>query len=343
VQLTDTDVAFVLKGFMRRSKGNLVRHMKIRAELAHETTSFRCDAFEIMTICSESHRDLVKRNEDTNLILRGLRRNGQFAWRPDLLAGKLIKADEQPWAAGLKMGSHRYPQSWLASRFDWLDAKGVPIQPDWRRTLKDPGPLKEKSEDVATEEIAKFFAKDQYTWEEDRFTQDHIVKMCGVEIKVPVVDLEFDEMGAMPEELAELLKTSHRDRDRKPPDEWLQKKISKKIGKASGESLSRLRLALCGFADELHKGLEEDLQKQTRMEIFRKLKFVSRCSAKGTNKIVKKTTMKHVKKMLLKKKVRHDHCCIVDEVKVVASVNKAPRIRGGFIIMGVLLFCAGPS
>ena len=98
VQVTDTDVAFVLKGFMRRSKDNLVRQMKDRASAAGAHVSFRCDAFEIMTICSESHRDFAKTDQDTKLALRALRRNGQFAWRPDILRGKLVKVDEQPWA-----------------------------------------------------------------------------------------------------------------------------------------------------------------------------------------------------------------------------------------------------
>ena len=96
-----------------------------------------------------------------------------------------MKADEQPWAKDLKMGSHRYPQSWLACRFDWLDAKNVPIQPDWRRTLKDQQGLKDLEMEAAITKVMKFFAKDQYTWEDDRFTQDHMVNMCGVEIKVP--------------------------------------------------------------------------------------------------------------------------------------------------------------
>ena len=138
----------------------------------------------------------------------------------------------------------------------------------------------------------KFSAKDQYTWEEDRFTQDHIVTMCGTEIKIPVLELEFEEMAAMPKELAEVLQTSHRDRMRKPADELLQKKLGKIATRSSAESLSRMRLAVCGFADELHAGLNEELKKKTRMEIFRALRFVARTPAKGTKKIVQKISKK---------------------------------------------------
>ena len=102
------------------------------------------------------------------------------------------------------MGSHRYPRSWLDNRFGWLDVNGKPIEPDWRRTLKDTKTLATGDPAIVTETVMKCLSKDQYTWDEDRFTQYHIVTMCGVEIEVPVLDLEFDEMVAMPEELAEL-------------------------------------------------------------------------------------------------------------------------------------------
>jgi hypothetical protein len=275
--------------------------MKQRAQQTGDEMSFRCDAFEIATICAESHQDLVQRNADTNLILKALRRNGQFAWRPDLAAGKLVKVDDQPWAAGMKMGSHRYPQTWLDTRFDWLDKDLVPIQPDWRRTLKDQKGLEEHPSGDAAEVVMKHFAKDQYSWDEDRFTHDYVLNMCGVEIKVPVLDLEFDEMGAMPKELEELLKIRYKDRNLKPVDEFLQRKLAKKMPKRSGESLSRMRLALCGFADELHAGLEAELQKKTRMEVFRKLKFVA-SSSKGSKKVAFKGIKKNLVKMLKKKK-----------------------------------------
>ena len=217
VQVTDTDVAFVLKSFMKRSKDRLIAQMKLRAQQTGYEMSFRCDAFEMATICAESHQDLVQRNADTKMVLKALRRNCQFAWRADLAAGKLVKVDDQAWAASMKMGSHRYPQTWLDSRFDWLDKDLVPIQPDWRRTLKDLKGLEKHSVEDAANVVMEHFAKDQYSWDEDRFTHDYVLKVCGLEISVPVLDLQFDEMGAMPEELAELLKTSHRYRGQKPP------------------------------------------------------------------------------------------------------------------------------
>ena len=72
-----------------------------------------------------------------------------------------------------------------------------------------------------------------------------------------MLDLEVDEMIAMPAELAELLKTSHRDWLRKPADDLLQKKLSKVATRSSAESLSRMRLAMCGIGDELRRGLPE--------------------------------------------------------------------------------------
>ena len=66
-----------------------------------------------------------------------------------------------------------------------------------------------------------------------------------------------------------------------------------------------MRLAVCGFADELHAGLNEELKKKTRIEIFRALRFVARTPAKGTKKIVQKISNKPIAKKLAppKKKV----------------------------------------
>ena len=78
-QLTDTDIAFVLKSFLRRSKGRLILQMKQRASHSGSYAHVRCSLFEIMTMVAESHQDLATRNEDTQLIVKGLRCNGCFA------------------------------------------------------------------------------------------------------------------------------------------------------------------------------------------------------------------------------------------------------------------------
>ena len=67
-----------------------------------------------------------------DLVLKALRRNGQLAYV--VRAGKMEKITEEnaPWVKDLgDLGSHRYPVGWLADRYSWLDADGIPQKPVW--------------------------------------------------------------------------------------------------------------------------------------------------------------------------------------------------------------------
>ena len=131
---------------------------------------------------------------------------------------------------------------------------------------------------------------------------------------------------------------------RRPADELLQKKVGKIATRSSAESLSRMRLAVCGFADELHAGLTEELKKKTRMEIFRALRFVARTPAKGTKKIVHKISKKLAAKMLAKKKRRLDVSFEEFSWREYEPPAHSPPWGGGGggYSGGVFLFCAGP-
>ena len=94
----------------------------------------------------------MQRTTDENLVLAGLRRNGQLGYKPDMVEQRLLKVEmkEGTWSAGLKEGSHRYPNSFLLDRYTWLDDAGRPIPVDWRRAdpantdvevKRAPGPL----------------------------------------------------------------------------------------------------------------------------------------------------------------------------------------------------------
>jgi hypothetical protein len=63
---------------------------------------------EMLSVLQHSLAKLTTKNQESNLTLAGLRRNGMLAWRPDLKAGKLVRADEQAWAQKLPEKSHRY-------------------------------------------------------------------------------------------------------------------------------------------------------------------------------------------------------------------------------------------
>ena len=54
-------------------------------------------------------------------------RNLWTVLRPNITEGKFEKVTEQPWAQGLKLGTHRLRHSWVEKRFDNLDEQGFPM------------------------------------------------------------------------------------------------------------------------------------------------------------------------------------------------------------------------
>ena len=84
-QLTDTDVAFVLKHFARSEKEQIVTEKKPAAHRAGEEMPLGCRPYEIMRIANAAHKGVAQRNTDENLVLAGLRRNGQLGYRPDMV------------------------------------------------------------------------------------------------------------------------------------------------------------------------------------------------------------------------------------------------------------------
>ena len=88
-QLTDTDIAFVLNAFARKEKEQIVVERKIVAKQVGQETPLTCKPYEMMRIAKAARDGVVKRNRDENLVLKGLRRNGQLGYRPDLAERKL--------------------------------------------------------------------------------------------------------------------------------------------------------------------------------------------------------------------------------------------------------------
>ena len=64
-------------------------------------------------------RSVMKLNQDIlegNTILKGMRRNGMLSYRPDLVAGCLVKSETQAWCKDMKEGSHRLKANWPGPR-----------------------------------------------------------------------------------------------------------------------------------------------------------------------------------------------------------------------------------
>ena len=133
-QLTDTDIAFILKAIAEITKREIARQVRAAGSVDGETVTLENLSLEnIIKIAHEAHKGMVKRAGELNLVLAGLRRNRMLSWRPDLSKGKLVRSDEQQWAKDLPEGSHRQKESWADKRYEWIEENGAPVKPDWSR------------------------------------------------------------------------------------------------------------------------------------------------------------------------------------------------------------------
>ena len=93
---------------------------------------------ETLFVIGTAVRKLKERAEAQQLGLVALRRNGQLMGGP--LGGQIVELtpEQFPWVgekAFQQVGSHRYPRSWLESRFDHL-VDGVPKEVQWQEVLE---------------------------------------------------------------------------------------------------------------------------------------------------------------------------------------------------------------
>ena len=90
-----------------------------------------------MRVTSYIKRGLVKKQEEDEWIVRGLRQGGHLAWRPSLEQGRLVNPDEQEWAKKYPLGTGgKLGEYWLDERREWLDEEGKPVPPDWTQQSK---------------------------------------------------------------------------------------------------------------------------------------------------------------------------------------------------------------
>lgn len=136
VQVTDTDVAYVLKRLLAKFKVQAMREMKDLALKEGRGVSFKMGAKELLEVCANAVREFKSWADKGDLTLKALRRNGQLAYI--CKDGKLVELTKEVagWVETIgDLGSHRYPTSWLADRFSWLDEQGVPKTPNWLEVM----------------------------------------------------------------------------------------------------------------------------------------------------------------------------------------------------------------
>ena len=301
-QLTDTDIAFILKAFARQEKEKIVSEKKMAAKRAGEEMSLECKPYEIMRIANAAHDGVLKRNTDQQIVLKGLRRNGQLGYRPDLDQQKLVKVEmkEKTWSDGMKEGSHRYPDQFLQDRYDWLDSTGRPIPVDWRRAdpsntevkvpkipgavpkkfhvpglLKDKGEVEEVPDEKIKQPSADDFARLQYSWKDGEMMIKQEFKFAGQVLEMPVLELDFEGgQEICSEEIRKLIRETPKERRLKKElnPEMVKHALKRRGGRIGNRFM--IKRALAHFSPELYAGLQLDLKKMTRQEVMRRLRPV---------------------------------------------------------------------
>ncbi|CAE7200793.1 unnamed protein product, partial [Symbiodinium sp. CCMP2592] len=130
LQLTDTDYARSFKSLARSAMDDL-RHAGQTALLAAGGKEFwRASHLDMATAVVQAQTKMSERQASKDWIVSGLRRNGLLAYRPDFSKQTLVPLKDED-CCGASMGSARTKPAWLKDRYSWLDASGIPAQPDW--------------------------------------------------------------------------------------------------------------------------------------------------------------------------------------------------------------------
>ncbi|CAE7228958.1 unnamed protein product [Symbiodinium sp. CCMP2592] len=130
LQLTDTDYARSFKSLARSAMDDL-RHAGQTALLAAGEKEFwRASHLDMATAVVQAQTKMSERQASKDWIVSGLRRNGLLAYRPDFTKQTLVPLKDED-CCGASMGSARTKPAWLKDRYSWLDASGIPAQPDW--------------------------------------------------------------------------------------------------------------------------------------------------------------------------------------------------------------------
>ena len=67
--------------------------------------------------------ELKEELKPTEYILKAMYQNAWLSTRPEWEQKRLVKTEGQPWAQGVKFGSHRIQQEWIEHDSGHMDAE----------------------------------------------------------------------------------------------------------------------------------------------------------------------------------------------------------------------------
>lgn len=126
VQPTDTALAAPAKAALGRYHTELRSLLQAKAAREQTACTYKVGPAEIMEAALLMHRQMLKLNEERQVVLRACRAGGWMHWRPNS-QGKLEKVDQQAWAAELAEGTSKLSQDLLANRSSWV-SEGQPTE-----------------------------------------------------------------------------------------------------------------------------------------------------------------------------------------------------------------------
>ena len=158
-QLTDIMIAHYVKYIARQEMPRIRQWLKERAKKKKTEVKYAIGSLEILLIAKAIDEALEKWLETYDFIFYGARQGGHLAYLPDVDAvpPKMITVEEaakhwpdevlpegmDPKKAPPKvpmLGGGKLDADWLQGRYDWKDAEGRPLKPDWKEMdIKGPG------------------------------------------------------------------------------------------------------------------------------------------------------------------------------------------------------------
>ena len=132
LQLTDTDFGRSFKALCRSEMDSLRSAGQMELLKAGCREPWKASVLDFAKSVVTAQSEMQQRNLKSDWVLAGLRRNGILAYQPDWESGQLLPvADEK--LKGMRMGSARLrlQVDWLKSRYEWVSAEKVPLEPDY--------------------------------------------------------------------------------------------------------------------------------------------------------------------------------------------------------------------
>ena len=323
LQITDSDFAREFKAAVRHKLSSLRTEFQEQQKFSGKSEVWRVGALEIVTSVVWAEEQLRQKNEEQSWVVRAAVRNGLLAYRPNPETGRLETVSEQPWAKelDLRMGSRRFPASWLSERLKWLDDAGKPIQADW--SLSD-----------SAKQISDLIRWDYFNPEEDL---EHEPEDGGFDLDADLAeDLDLSLQNSLSLRLHPKLR---RAAARRALEEGYTERV-KDIRKKAELRRERLKHRTA-FRGKLLQSLRQKLMLSSRAEALsqvvpvrtetkgQKLSATTKPSAK--NKPSAKSKASKFLKASAKKKAakKHEHKATVDKViaKVTAKKKKEKKAK----------------